>query len=166
MLSTISASPEAAAFGVVGMLPLLAYGLALDLKRDDWDWVRKIDEATSEVALQLFGSERQVRAEPLRMHSQCSPLEPKALQATYAPWYGYVYSLPSTVWMYPARSGEVEAPQSSGGRGRQLDRVNLSSTHVCYILEIAGAALFMRNIDQPNTFYPSSTPTYPNNTAS
>eukprot|EP00752_Nemacystus_decipiens_P001536 g1505.t2 len=60
VFSSFSASPEAAALGVVGMLPLLAYGLALDLRKDHWDWVRKIDEATSEVALQLFGSERQV----------------------------------------------------------------------------------------------------------
>lgn len=61
MLSAFSATPTAAALGVAGMIPLLAYGLALDMRREDWDWVRKIDEATSEVALQLFGSERQVR---------------------------------------------------------------------------------------------------------
>lgn len=60
VFSSFSASSEAAALGVAGMLPLLVYGLALDLRRDDWDWVRKIDQATSEVALQLFGSERQV----------------------------------------------------------------------------------------------------------
>lgn len=64
MVSTFSANPEAAALGVAGMIPLLAYGLALDLRKDDWDWVRKIDEATSEVALQLFGSERQVCVDP------------------------------------------------------------------------------------------------------
>lgn len=52
-------SPTATALGVAGMVPLLGYGLLLDTWTN-WEWVRKIDEATSEVALQLFGSKRQV----------------------------------------------------------------------------------------------------------
>lgn len=60
VMSTFSVSPAAAALGVAGMVPLLAYGLALDTRKD-WEWVKKIDDATSEVALQLFGSDRQVR---------------------------------------------------------------------------------------------------------
>lgn len=60
MLSTFAASPSAAALGVAGMMPLLAYGLALDTQKERWEWVRKIDEATSTVALQIFGSERKV----------------------------------------------------------------------------------------------------------
>ncbi|CAN0016265.1 unnamed protein product [Scytosiphon promiscuus] len=60
VMSSFTASPTAAALGVAGMVPLLAFGLALDLRRDEWEWVKKMDEATSEVAVQLFGSERQV----------------------------------------------------------------------------------------------------------
>ncbi len=60
VLSTFAASPSAAALGVAGMMPLLAYGLALDMQKERWGWVKKIDEATSSVALQIFGSERKV----------------------------------------------------------------------------------------------------------
>lgn len=62
-MSTISASPQAAALGVAGVLPLFAFGFVLDLKVDEWDWVRKIDKLTADVALLLFGSERKVRDE-------------------------------------------------------------------------------------------------------
>lgn len=44
------------------MVPLLLCGLALDARKD-WDWVKKIDDATSEATLALFGSERQVTGE-------------------------------------------------------------------------------------------------------
>ncbi|CAN0111505.1 unnamed protein product [Pylaiella littoralis] len=59
VISSFTASPTAAALGVAGMVPLLLCGLALDA-REDWDWVKKINDATSEATLALFGSERQV----------------------------------------------------------------------------------------------------------
>ncbi|CAM9418933.1 unnamed protein product [Ectocarpus fasciculatus] len=59
VVSACMVSPTATALGVAGMVPLLGYGLLLDTWTN-WEWVRKIDEATSEVALQLFGSKRQV----------------------------------------------------------------------------------------------------------
>lgn len=74
VLSAFTASPAAAALGVAGMVPLLAYGLALDTRKD-WDWVKKIDDATSEVALQLFGSERQVNELPPSIHQRVCRLQ-------------------------------------------------------------------------------------------
>ncbi|CAM9203915.1 unnamed protein product [Ectocarpus sp. 13 AM-2016] len=59
VVSACMVSPAASALGVAGMVPLLGYGLLLD-RWTEWEWVRKIDEATSEVALQLFGSRRQL----------------------------------------------------------------------------------------------------------
>ncbi|CAM9548817.1 unnamed protein product, partial [Ectocarpus sp. 8 AP-2014] len=59
VVSACMVSPAATALGVAGMVPLLGYGLLLD-RWTEWEWVRKIDEATSEVALQLFGSKRQL----------------------------------------------------------------------------------------------------------
>eukprot|EP00903_Cladosiphon_okamuranus_P013591 g12658.t1 len=45
--------------GVLGSLPLFAYGLALQ-KRRDWAWVRRAQAKTEQVVLELFGSARQV----------------------------------------------------------------------------------------------------------
>ncbi|CAM9568887.1 unnamed protein product [Ectocarpus sp. 6 AP-2014] len=59
VVSACMVSPAATALGVAGMVPLLGYGLLLD-RWTEWEWVRKIDEATSEVTLQLFGSKRQL----------------------------------------------------------------------------------------------------------
>lgn len=52
-------TPSGAALGLAGAVPLLAFGLGLD--RMDWDWVKKVDEITRGVTVQLFGTKRQVR---------------------------------------------------------------------------------------------------------
>lgn len=52
-------TPSGAALGLAGAVPLLAFGFAMD--RMDWDWVKKVDEITRGVTVQLFGTKRQVR---------------------------------------------------------------------------------------------------------
>lgn len=52
-------TPSGAGFGLAGAVPLLIFGLALD--RTNWEWVKKVDEITKGVTVQLFGTKRQVR---------------------------------------------------------------------------------------------------------
>ncbi|CAN0111903.1 unnamed protein product [Pylaiella littoralis] len=47
-----------AGLGILGSLPLFAYGLALETRRD-WVWVRKAEATTERAVLNLFGSRRQ-----------------------------------------------------------------------------------------------------------
>lgn len=59
LASSMMLTPLGAAFGLAGAVPLLAFGLALD--RMDWEWIKKVDEITRGVTVQLFGTKRQVR---------------------------------------------------------------------------------------------------------
>lgn len=56
-------TPSGAVLGLTGAMPLLALGLALD--RTDWEWVKKVDEITKGITVQLFGTKRQVRCATL-----------------------------------------------------------------------------------------------------
>eukprot|EP00904_Undaria_pinnatifida_P006092 jgi/Undpi1/2612/HiC_scaffold_13.g05991.m1 len=57
LCSSLMLTPSGAALGLAGAVPLLAFGFAMD--RMDWDWVKKVDEITRGVTVQLFGTKRQ-----------------------------------------------------------------------------------------------------------
>lgn len=57
LASSMMLTPLGAAFGLAGAVPLLTFGLALD--KMDWEWIKKVDEITRGVTVQLFGTKRQ-----------------------------------------------------------------------------------------------------------
>ncbi|CAN0398291.1 unnamed protein product [Ectocarpus sp. 8 AP-2014] len=57
--SSLSVTLHGACVGILGSLPLFAYGLFLETRRD-WGWVRKAQATTERAVLNLFGSKRQV----------------------------------------------------------------------------------------------------------
>lgn len=59
MKSSFRVTLSGTCLGMLGSLPLFAYGLALE-KRRDWAWVRTAQAKTERVVLKLFGSRRQV----------------------------------------------------------------------------------------------------------
>lgn len=64
-------TPLGAAFGLAGAVPLLTFGLALD--KMDWEWIKKVDEITRGVTVQLFGTKRQVRCDTLLFFREWQP---------------------------------------------------------------------------------------------
>lgn len=52
-------TPSGAVLGLAGAVPLLVFGFSLD--KTNWEWVKKVDEITRGITVQLFGTKRQVR---------------------------------------------------------------------------------------------------------
>ncbi|CAM9638151.1 unnamed protein product [Ectocarpus sp. 12 AP-2014] len=57
--SSLSVTLRGACVGILWSLPLFAYGLFLETRRD-WRWVRKAQATTERAVFNLFGSKRQV----------------------------------------------------------------------------------------------------------